>query len=466
MTVPNRKLLGPANLRGALLLGALIAAISVVAVVILLRIYTQLDQAAGVVRALVLAQQQLDELVLTQVEQESALRGFITTGAKDLYLEDASGSNRFIAALDRFEGTARDLDIPEMRSSVLEMRTLHNTWERDVAEPLRKHPHDRNALTRQTLGKVLIDQLGGDAKRVRQLLEQRLGLVQRELKTRINEALAGGLASVLIFGFIAFAFLRARTQMVAVLDRERSIVDTLQNAFRTDFDKLPGSRIGTAYISADIDAAVGGDLFDVRRLDPTSGLVIVADISGKGIQAAVNTAFVKYSMRTLALTQRDPAVILGDFNRVFLDTIGDPNLFVVAFVGVLDSERSTLTYASAGHAGAWRRRADLVEQLDVTGPIIGLDKQFGYENRTLALSPGDMIVLATDGLTEARDENGTLLDDTGAAALLRTASRDPQTCADELVAAVRRMSGGTLHDDLALLVIAIDGRAGSAAVAA
>ncbi len=466
MTVPNRTLLGTANVRGALLLGALIAAISVVAVVIALRIYTQLDNAAAVERALVLAQQQLDTLVLIQVDQEAALRGFIDSGVADRFLEDpASGSRRFVNALDEFDATTKSLGIAQLHSSVAEMRTLHETWEHDVAEPLRAHPHDRNALTRQTLGKILIDQLRADTSRVHRLLELRLEFAQNDLKRRINEALAGGLASVLVFGFIAVAFLRARTQMLAVLARERSIVDTLQIAFRTDLDRLPGSRIGTAYISADLDAAVGGDLFDVRRLDATNGLVIVADISGKGIQAAVNTAFVKYSMRTLALAQRDPAAILGDFNRVFLDTISDPNLFVVAFVGVLDSERSTLTYASAGHSGAWRRHGDRVEQLDVTGPIIGLDKQFGYESRTLALVPGDMIVLATDGLTEARDEHGNLLEDAGAAALLRTASPDPQTCADELVAAVRRMSGGTLHDDLALLVIAIDG-ARDAAVAA
>ena len=465
MTVPNRTLPGTV-VRGALLLGALIAAISVVAIVIALRIYTQLDSAARVERALVLAQQQLDEVVLIQISQEAGLRGFIAAGA-ELFLEDApSGSDRFFAALDRFDATTKALDIPQLHSSTAEMRTLHETWERDVSRPLRAHPHDRNALTRQTLGKVLIDQLSADTSRVHRLLEQRLEFAQNDLKRRINEALAGGLASALIFGIIALAFLRARTQMQAVLARERSIVDTLQIAFRTDLDRLAGARIGTAYISADLDAAVGGDLFDVRRLDATSGLLIVADISGKGIQAAVNTAFVKYSMRTLALAQRDPARILHDFNSVFIDTIDDPNLFVVAFVGVLDSARSTLTYASAGHAGAWCRRGDRVEGLDVTGPIIGLDKSFGYESRTLALIPGDMIVLATDGLTEARDEHGTLLDDTGAAALVRNASHDPQTCADELVAEVRRMSGGTLHDDLALLVIAIDGASGSASVAA
>jgi serine phosphatase RsbU (regulator of sigma subunit) len=218
---------------------------------------------------------------------------------------------------------------------------------------------------------------------------------------------------------------------------------------------LPGVRIGRAYISADVDAAVGGDLYDVRKIDPSRGLVVVADISGKGLQAAVNTAFVKYSIRMLARAIDDPAEILAQFNRAFLDTVRDPNLFVVVFVGILDAETRLLRYASAGHSGSYLRRGSDVTQLAVTGPIVGLDPEFGYESRTLSLRAGDLIVLATDGLSEARNADGDLLLDEGAMELLKATSDDPQTCADELVAAVRLRSGGALHDDLALLVLAI-----------
>jgi sigma-B regulation protein RsbU (phosphoserine phosphatase) len=151
-------------------------------------------------------------------------------------------------------------------------------------------------------------------------------------------------------------------------------------------------------------------------------------------------------------------VILREFNAVFLDTVRDPNLFVVAFVGILDASARRLTYASAGHAGAYLRRGHAVTQLDVTGAIVGMEAGTSYASRTLALVPGDLVVLATDGLSEARDGDGRLLDDAGAMALLATAPSDPQACADELVEAVRKRSGGILHDDLALLVIAIDGK--------
>jgi sigma-B regulation protein RsbU (phosphoserine phosphatase) len=459
MLESNRTDIRRANVRGALWLGGLLAAVLAIAFWISLRLYTQLDAAATVQHDLVLAQQQLDDLVRVQLDQETGLRGFLSTN-QTLFLEPyRTGNDEYPRDLAAFGATAQRLGSTQMRAALVEMRALHDQWDRQVARPLLLHPHSKNALTRQTLGKVLIDQMRGDTSRLHTLLEQRLLGAQAELKRRIDEALVSGLVSIVIFGGVCILFVTSRSQLLAVIDRERAIVETLQGAFQTDLDVLPGARIGTAYLSADRDAAVGGDLYDVRRLTGGRGLVLVADVSGKGIGAAVNTAFVKYSMRTLARSQDDPAEILSVFNRMFLETIADPNLFVVAFVGVLDAVRGTLTYASAGHSGAYLRRGGEAEQLSVTGPILGLDPSFGYDKVTVPLARGDLVLLATDGLTEARDGDGTLLDDEGAMALLRGASRDPQACADELVAAVRRRSGGILRDDLALLVIAIDGGA-------
>jgi serine phosphatase RsbU (regulator of sigma subunit) len=457
MQLGNRTVNRTSSVRGALLLCALLGAILAVAVVISLRIYNQVDSAATVQRALVDAQQEIDDIIRIQLDQEAGLHDFLASG-QTFFLEPyLSSEDQYQTALETFRRSTDALGITEMGSSIAEMRSLHETWQREVARPLLMHPHAPNALTRETLGKVLVDQLRGDANRVHDLLEERLGRAQRELKLRINQALLGGMASIAVFGFIGIAFVASRAQMLSTIARERSIVETLQGAFRTDLDRLPGSRIGTAYLSADEDAAVGGDLYDVRRLDDDRGLVIVADVSGKGLEAAVNTAFVKYSIRTLAFSNADPAAILTGFNRVFLETIRDPSIFVVAFVGIIDARRGTLEYASAGHAGAFLRHDGAVTQLEVTGPIVGMEADVTYENRSLSLARGDLLLLATDGLTEARDSEGKLLEDSGAMTLLRRTSDDPQRCADELVGTVRRMSGGAPKDDLALVVIAIDG---------
>jgi serine phosphatase RsbU (regulator of sigma subunit) len=459
MLALNRTVIGRTNVRGALVLGALLAAILGIAIAISLRIYNQLDSAATVQNALVAAEQEIDEIVRIQLDQETGLRGYLASG-ETLFLQPYSqGNDNYDQAIANFDATSKDLGIPGIGASTKQMKALHEAWEREVALPLLKHPHDKTALTRQTLGKVLVDQLQTDTKGVHTLLNERLLYGQDQLRRRINEALFGGLASVLVFGLVCILFVGSRQQMLAVIDRERSIVETLQGAFITDVDLIPGSRIGTAYISADQDAAVGGDLYDVRRLDANRGLVVLADVSGKGIEAAVNTAFVKYSIRMLARTCEDPAEILTQFNGVFLDTVRDPNLFVVAFVGILDTSAQQLTYASAGHSGAYLRRGDRVEQLPVTGSIVGIETGTPYTSNTIALAAGDLVLLATDGLTEAHETGGALLDDSGAMALLATAPSEPQACADELVEAVRTRSGGILRDDLALLVIAIDAKA-------
>jgi serine phosphatase RsbU (regulator of sigma subunit) len=438
-------------------LSVLLACILLAAVAIAIRIYTQLESAARLQRVLVAAQSELDDIVYIQLEQETGLRGYLATG-DTLFLDPYShGVPTFDDAVQTFEETTHGLTLADMDASIAEMRKLHASWTVEVAKPLLAKPHAKDALTRETLGKVLVDQLRSDTTRIRKLLEEQLNSAQAQLRQRIDQALIGGLASVTVFGVISILFVSSRVQMQNVIDRERAIVETLEGAFRTDLDVLPGSRIGTAYLSADLDAAVGGDLYDVRRLDATHGLVLVADVSGKGINAAVNTAFVKYSVRTLARDHRDPADILDNFNTMFLETVSDPNLFVVVFVGVLDAGSCSLSYASAGHSGAFLRRGNDVSALAVTGPVIGLDASSTFTTMVLALEPGDLILLGTDGLTEARNAAGDFLDESGAMELFASVSREPQACADEIVAAVRARSGGTVGDDLALLAIAIDG---------
>ncbi len=438
------------------MLGALLAAILILAVATSLRVYGQLDRAERIQHSLIVAQRDLDAVLRVQLEESGALRGYLDSG-KAIFLDPyLQGTGRFEAAVDAVRATTRDAEIEGIDGSARDLLALHANWLHDVANPLIARPLAPGATELQTIGKVLVDRETDTIAMMRGTIDQRLAVAQRDLKSQIDEGLFSGLGSAVVFGFVSIAFVLSSRQMLAVIDREREIVETLQGAFRTDLDPLPGARLGTAYLSADQDAAVGGDLYDVRALDATRGLVVVADVSGKGIKAAVNTAFVKYSIRTLALTYSDPGDLLARFNAVFAQTISDPNLFVVAFVGVFDANGRTLKYASAGHSGAYLRRGHSVAQLEVTGPIVGLGAAFAFETREIALAAGDVLLLATDGLTEARDATGSLLQDGGAMAWLEEASIEPQRCADELANAVRDRNGGVVRDDLALLVIAID----------
>jgi len=93
----------------------------------------------------------------------------------------------------------------------------------------------------------------------------------------------------------------------------------------------------------------------------------------------------------------------------------------------------------------------------VTGPVLGVLNE-PYRHRSIQLAPGDMLVLATDGLTEARDRRGAFLGDEGAGAWIEQESSDPSQLTSGLIARLRRLEGNALHDDVAILAIRADGR--------
>jgi hypothetical protein len=147
------------------------------------------------------------------------------------------------------------------------MKLLHASWEESVARPLLNAPDAPNAVQIQTLGKLLADRLRSDIDHVDALLNGRLARSQSDLRYRINVMLAEVLSAILLFGIAGILLVGTRTRMLARIGRERAIIETLQGAFSSGLDALPGSRIGSAYTSATADADVGGDLYDVCRLD-------------------------------------------------------------------------------------------------------------------------------------------------------------------------------------------------------
>jgi sigma-B regulation protein RsbU (phosphoserine phosphatase) len=238
------------------------------------------------------------------------------------------------------------------------------------------------------------------------------------------------------------------------LRRDRSAVAAAAIESQPVALRLPGVSVGSIVLSEEpgID---GGDIVDVFELDSRFALLLVADVCGRGAQAAAQTAFIRYTIRTLALeSEFDPAVVLAKFNAIYFRTVKDDEAFVVLILGIIDSQTGDLRYASAGHEPAFIRRGNgRLSLLEPTGPIIGAAPFSAYGSDVLQLAPGDVVVWTTDGMTESRDRQHRLLGTDGLAAWIGAAPGDARAVAGSLVTALGERSGDTKRDDVAVLVV-------------
>ncbi|MBV8601553.1 MAG: SpoIIE family protein phosphatase [Candidatus Eremiobacteraeota bacterium] len=443
---------------GAIVLATLILLVLIVAIVAGFVAVRQLSAAAAESRLLFAIQERTDALVRVQLDEETSLRGYLIARQREFLEPYLSGvidpfEEQYAIAARSLSGT----DLAPALRYLARIRDWHRQWRSQVAEPLIAAPTPRNVRDRESYGKILTDRLRNEAAALRAYVSGKNDAVQAMLAENIDHTVEYAIGFVLIFALAGFYLTIEHVTTSAALERQHSIAASLQAALGVGWQTIPGSSIGTAYISATREAEVGGDLFDAWRLDDACGAIVIADMSGKGIDAVVNTAFCKYSIRALLETHADPAAVMTEFNRLFARTVSDPAMFAVAFLGVVDLNQRKLRYVSAGHEPAFFRRDATVKALEIGGPIVGLEADSAYRTAVEPMEPGDVILLATDGLTEARDGSGEMLGVAAAMELIARVPTAPQLLCDAVVEAVRERSGGTISDDLALLALRFEG---------
>lgn len=154
---------------------------------------------------------------------------------------------------------------------------------------------------------------------------------------------------------------------------------------------------------------VGGDYFDfVNFKDGTHGLVM-ADVSGHGVSAGMFMSSLQTAFHTLVPDADSPLSVLERINRLYIHNINFTT-FVTTFFGKYDPQTRVMSYANAGHNSAYLYRMTTNEEfwLRPTGPAIGLMEKFHLYKEEVKLEPGDILLLYTDGITEAANHQGTL----------------------------------------------------------
>lgn len=306
------------------------------------------------------------------------------------------------------------------------------------------------AIVPLVAGEVSIGTLVIDSRRPRRFSETEIRL----LRLMANQA--------------AIAIENARLHLEEI--RRQRIEEELEVARKIQLSMLPSTtpELPGWQFAADFEAArqVGGDFYDLFELpgEPGRWGVVIADVSDKGVPAALYMALSRTTVRNIALRGRNPSEVLSFANR-FLQEDSRADMLLTAFYGELDIRNGRLTYANAGHNPPlwWQANKDGNSgkfcELGTNCPLLGVFPELEVPVETVVLDHGDLLVLYTDGITEAITEE---LNEFGRARLEavveRTLREQPAASAKEIcqaiVAAVEEFVGNMIqYDDMTLLII-------------
>src|SRR5438552_6652407 len=200
---------------------------------------------------------------------------------------------------------------------------------------------------------------------------------------------------------------------------------------------------------------VSGDYYDwVRIYDDQIGMVI-ADVSGKGVPAALLMAFLRASLRAATHIGYAPHISMTKVNYLLWESI-ERNQFVTAFYGILDATNRTLSYSNAGHCPALLMKADGTERFEERGGVpLGMFRDSRYYEYFETIEPGEVFVLYTDGVTEAMNSSG---EDYGSQRLVEAVRQGRELSARDLIHFIQQdvikwTDGRGAHDDITFFVV-------------
>jgi serine phosphatase RsbU (regulator of sigma subunit) len=238
------------------------------------------------------------------------------------------------------------------------------------------------------------------------------------------------------------------------LDEEIHIAAELQRKIIPD---IPATYAGHALSSCYIPAKmVGGDFYDFFVFDDAKYGILVADVSGKGIPAAMFMGLARNIVRSESRIYSSPAQLLRQSNRYIWED-SEHGMFVTLFYAMVDAHNSLITYGSAGHNNQYLVRSENgdVEKLKASGKPLGIDYDFSYEEKIVLFKPGDRLVLCSDGVIESLDPTVHL--DRSEEKFLDELVRYRELSPSDMISAIQGARDfdeyGEHHDDFTLLII-------------
>jgi PAS domain S-box-containing protein len=239
------------------------------------------------------------------------------------------------------------------------------------------------------------------------------------------------------------------------------IAATLQQSLLPpELPSIPGIEAAARFRPSGEGNEVGGDFYDLFPTGPRGWTVVVGDVCGKGPDAAAVTALARYTLRAAAMSERLPSRSLHLLNEALLRQRSDRRFCTVAYAYLesAGAEGVRLGVASGGHPLPLLVGADgTVKPVGAPGTLLGVLPNPRLEDRALSLSPGDALVFYTDGVVEARGEDGPLGEERLIELLAACTGRGADAIASHVEEAAVRSHGGSPRDDIAVLVLRVTG---------
>lgn len=206
---------------------------------------------------------------------------------------------------------------------------------------------------------------------------------------------------------------------------------------------------------------VGGDFFDFFLLDDHHLGFVIADVSGKGVPASLYMAVSRTMLKAIASQIEDPSMCLSTVNSMLIPE-SDLTTFVTAFYGILDTRTGNVRYCNGGHNLPYIiRNNGTVEEIENTnGLLLGKIEPIEFQTKEFTLSPGEKIMMFTDGVTEATDQNGDMYEEPRLEAFLaKHADDDLHKLVRSLIVDVLKFMGkADQSDDITVLAVGYNGR--------
>ena len=226
----------------------------------------------------------------------------------------------------------------------------------------------------------------------------RLYTAQKRVFSEFEQNLLAAIAHLMAAAITHARLDDEHRRSLIVEEQVRIASDVQRRMLPNRMPNLPGFDIAAQYVPA---LELGGDFNDFVGLDGHMG-VAIGDVVGKGVAASLLMASVRASLRAFAQDLYDLNEVIARVNRAMVrDTLD--NEFATLFYGVIDPKNKRLTYCNAGHNPPLLLRRGQVTQLDVGGLIIGVDPDADYDMAINNLEPGDLLLLYSDGMSEAKN---------------------------------------------------------------